>query len=75
MLTGTIKELQWTNPHIWIQVLVPAMTLAKQVEWSVEGGSPNNLSPQGLVAQLDESRRQGGHHDPPARRMAITAAA
>jgi hypothetical protein len=45
-LTGTIKELQWTNPHIWIQVLVgdPA---GKVVEWSIEGGSPNNLARKG----------------------------
>jgi uncharacterized protein DUF6152 len=45
-LTGTIKELQWTNPHIWIQVLVPD-DAGKTVEWSVEGGSPNNLSRKG----------------------------
>jgi hypothetical protein len=45
-LNGTIKELQWTNPHIWIQVLVgdPA---GKVVEWSIEGGSPNNLARKG----------------------------
>ena len=22
-LVGTVKEFQWTNPHCWIQVLVP----------------------------------------------------
>jgi hypothetical protein len=45
-LVGTIKEVQWTNPHIWVQVLVknPA---GEAVEWSVEGGSPNGLSRQG----------------------------
>lgn len=45
-LVGTIKEVQWTNPHIWVQVLVknPA---GEVVEWSVEGGSPNGLSRQG----------------------------
>ncbi|HUQ53613.1 MAG TPA: DUF6152 family protein, partial [Gammaproteobacteria bacterium] len=21
-LTGTVKALQWTNPHIWLQVVV-----------------------------------------------------
>lgn len=46
VLTGTIKELQWTNPHIWIQVLVPGDD-GKEVEWSIEGGSPNNLSRKG----------------------------
>jgi hypothetical protein len=46
VLNGTIKELQWTNPHIWVQVLVgdPA---GKVVEWSIEGGSPNNLARKG----------------------------
>ena len=47
VLTGTIKELQWTNPHIWIQVLVPDEATGKTVEWSIEGGSPNNLSRKG----------------------------
>jgi Family of unknown function (DUF6152) len=44
-LDGTIKEFQWSNPHIWIQVLVP--TAGHAVEWSVEGGSPNLVGRQG----------------------------
>lgn len=44
-LTGTIKELQWTNPHIWIQVIVEAN--GTKTEWSLEGGSPNSLSRRG----------------------------
>ncbi len=46
-LTGTLKELQWTNPHIWVQVLVKDPATGKDVEWSVEGGSPNNLARRG----------------------------
>lgn len=46
-LTGTLKELQWTNPHIWVQVMVPDPATGKEVEWSIEGGSPNNLSRRG----------------------------
>ena len=45
-LTGTVKEFQWTNPHSWVQVMVPDRS-GKLVEWSVEGGSPNSLSRQG----------------------------
>jgi hypothetical protein len=45
-LTGTIKELQWTNPHIWIQIDAKNPAGAKE-EWSIEGGSPNSLSRQG----------------------------
>ena len=45
-LVGTIKEVQWTNPHIWVQVMVSDAS-GKAVEWSIEGGSPNGLSKQG----------------------------
>jgi hypothetical protein len=44
-LTGTVKEFQWTNPHIWIQV--ERQNGAAKEEWSVEGGSPNSLSRNG----------------------------
>ena len=44
-LRGTIKELQWTNPHIWIQVIVEEK--GAKTEWSLEGGSPNSLSRRG----------------------------
>ena len=44
-LHGAVKELQWANPHIWLQVLVPGE--GATVEWSIEGGSPNSLSRQG----------------------------
>jgi Family of unknown function (DUF6152) len=46
VLQGTVKDFQWTNPHIWIQVNVPAAD-GKVVEWSVEGGSPNLVGRQG----------------------------
>ncbi len=46
-LVGTIKEVQWTNPHIWVQVLVKNPATGAMVEWSIEGGSPNGLSRQG----------------------------
>ena len=42
-LDGTIKEFQWTNPHSWIQIMVKDAS-GKEVEWSIEGGSPNGLS-------------------------------
>jgi hypothetical protein len=47
-LTGTVKELQWANPHIWLQVVVDEK--GKKTEWSLEGGSPNSLSRQGWRA-------------------------
>ncbi|PNG24392.1 hypothetical protein CR492_19085 [Methylocella silvestris] len=39
-LIGTVKELQWTNPHSFLQVLVPDGK-GGAVEWSVETGSPS----------------------------------
>ena len=46
-LDGTIKEFQWTNPHSWIQLIVKDPTTGKDVEWSIEGGSPNGLERSG----------------------------
>ena len=45
-IEGTVREFQWTNPHIWIQVLVAGAD-GKTVEWSIEGNSPSTLSRQG----------------------------
>ena len=44
-LKGTIKEMQWKNPHVWIQVVVDQD--GKPTEWSLEAGSPNSLSRNG----------------------------
>jgi hypothetical protein len=45
-IEGTVKEFQWTNPHSWVQLMVKDAA-GKEVEWSIEGGSPNGLSRQG----------------------------
>jgi hypothetical protein len=37
---GKVKEVQWTNPHSFIQLLVPGKD-GKAVQWSVEIGSPS----------------------------------
>jgi hypothetical protein len=46
-LVGTVKEVQWTNPHIWVQVMAPDPKTGMPAEWSIEGGSPNGLTRQG----------------------------
>ena len=48
-LIGTVKEFQWTNPHCWIQVLVPDPndSQAAPVEWGVEMGAPVELMRKG----------------------------
>ncbi len=46
-LAGTIKEYQFTNPHVWIEVMVPAKK-GGAVQWSIEGESPALMSRLGL---------------------------
>jgi hypothetical protein len=36
---GAVKEFQWTNPHAWVQVLVPNST-GGQDQWGFELGAP-----------------------------------
>ena len=62
-LVGVVKQVQWTNPHIWVQVLVPDKG-GPPTEWSIEGGSPNGLSRQGWRrSSIKEGDR---NHHPPA---------
>jgi Family of unknown function (DUF6152) len=49
-LSGTVKEFQWTNPHIFIQLMVTNPEGAAQ-EWSIEGASPNMLFRRGWTNQ------------------------
>ncbi|MEO8316671.1 MAG: DUF6152 family protein [Pseudomonadota bacterium] len=39
-IKGTVKELQWTNPHSFLQVMVDGKK-GQQTQWSVEIGSPS----------------------------------
>lgn len=41
MLQGTVRTFQWSNPHCWIQLLVPKDGGTQ--EWSVEMGSTAEL--------------------------------
>ena len=40
--TATVREFQWTNPHVWIQVTLENAA-GEQEEWSIEGLGPNSL--------------------------------
>lgn len=72
-LIGTVKEFQWTNPHCWIQVLVPdpGNPSAGPVEWGVEMGAPvelmrkgwkpGSLNPGDKVTILVNPLRDGQH--------------
>lgn len=45
-VTGVVKQVDWTNPHIWVWLDVP--NPSGQVEtWGFEGMSPNFLARRG----------------------------
>jgi len=50
-LQGEVKEFQWTNPHVWIQLLV-ADGKGSKFEWSLEGGAPGMLSRTGWNSRM-----------------------
>lgn len=50
-LQGTVKEVQWANPHTWIQLIVNGDSSADATEWGIEAGSPNMMVRQGWKSQ------------------------
>jgi hypothetical protein len=46
VLTGTVTQFQWTNPHTWIEMNV-ADEKGQINHWSIEGGSVLGLSREG----------------------------
>lgn len=45
-LQGTVKDFRWTNPHVFIQLLVKN-DQGSEEEWSIEMTSPEHLSRAG----------------------------
>src|SRR5262249_3251131 len=45
-ITGTVKTLQWTNPHVYIW-MVSQSPKGEMTTWGVESRSPNTLSHNG----------------------------
>ena len=39
-IKGTVKEVQWTNPHSYIQLIADGES-GEKIQWSVEIGSPS----------------------------------
>ena len=42
-LQGTVQTFQWTNPHIWIDIVVINKSSGKPENWSIEGQGPFEL--------------------------------
>ena len=50
-LAGTVHDVQWTNPHAWLEVDVPDGKGGAE-KWDLELNSPNNLARQGWRSNL-----------------------
>jgi Family of unknown function (DUF6152) len=48
LLTGTVTELHWVNPHTWIHLDVGSADGRVQ-PWKIEGASPNTLIRRGFT--------------------------
>ena len=49
-LQGTVKELEWTNPHSWLRFTVNDDKTGKPAVWAVEMSSPGRLKTMGMSA-------------------------
>lgn len=68
-LHGTVKELQWTNPHCFLQVLVTKG--GNMQEWSLQmnapldlyrgGWRPGSLKPGDKITAVVDPTRDGSH--------------
>ena len=47
LLRGKVTRVEWINPHAWVHINVTGAD-GKDVEWMVEGGTPNTLLRVGI---------------------------
>ncbi len=47
VLTGIVRQYQFTNPHVWIEMVVPGKG-GHEVQWSIEGEGPAIMARMGL---------------------------
>jgi len=57
-LKGTVKDFEWSNPHVSLWVLVPPPTGGEAELWTVELTSPGNLTRLGWTRH---SLKAGDH--------------
>jgi hypothetical protein len=68
-LEGTVRNFQWTNPHIWIDIVVKDSKTGQPVNWSIEGKGPvqlggwrrDSIKPGDKVSLLVHPLKQGTH--------------
>lgn len=70
-LEGTVRAFQWTNPHVWIDIVVNDRTTGKAENWSIEGKGPvqlvgdgwrrDSIKPGDKVSMVIHPLKQGTH--------------
>jgi hypothetical protein len=50
-LTGKVKKMEWSNPHVWIQLPVPDPGGGSEKEWSIEAPAINGLARVGWTSK------------------------
>lgn len=46
-INGTIKDVEWNNPHVWIWITVPTEGGGSD-DWGLESGGPSQLNRMGI---------------------------
>ena len=67
-LDGTVKELEWTNPHSWLRVMVDDPVTHQAKQWSIE------LASTGQQARIGTALEQVGQRVQRCRRVEGAAA-
>jgi hypothetical protein len=79
-VTGVIKAVEWTNPHIWIYIDV-ADANGRITTWGFSGGAPGMLVRRGItrsvlkigdVVNVEGSRARDGSNNASVRRVTFT---
>jgi uncharacterized protein DUF6152 len=79
-ITGTIKAVEWTNPHIWIYVDVTEAT-GRITTWGFSGGAPGMLIRRGItknvlkigdVVNVEGSQARDGSNNASVRRVTFS---
>jgi hypothetical protein len=47
-VTGTVKKVEWMNPHIWFYVEGKDEVTGRQGVWGFSGGAPGQLTRRGV---------------------------
>lgn len=50
-VTGVVKKVEWTNPHIWFYVEGTDEVSGKAAVWGFSGAAPNGLRRRGITRE------------------------